>query len=118
MSSMAQQASPIGIGQREFFRIQFIAASTRVKMTFPSIFESYAAGATVVLMMYTLSLEGKPLSARWIVKDFTNLMNLTRSVSRVRAPRLDQCSRLLFAHTVFRPPLFLRAALLGWLASV
>ena len=40
MSSMAQQASPIGIGQRELLRIQFIAASRRVKITLPSILES------------------------------------------------------------------------------
>jgi hypothetical protein len=40
MSSMAQHARPMGIGQREFLRIQFIAASSRVKMMFPSIFES------------------------------------------------------------------------------
>ena len=40
MSSMAQQARPIGIGQSEFLRIQFIAASACVKMMFPSIFES------------------------------------------------------------------------------
>jgi hypothetical protein len=40
INSMAQQASPIGIGQSEFFRIQFMAASIRVKITFPSIFES------------------------------------------------------------------------------
>lgn len=38
--SIAQQARPIGIGQSEFLRIQFIAASTRVTMTLPSIFES------------------------------------------------------------------------------
>ena len=40
INSMAQQARPIGIGHNEFFRIQFMAASTRVKMMFPSIFES------------------------------------------------------------------------------
>jgi hypothetical protein len=40
ISSMAQQASPIGIGQRELLRIQLIAASSCVKMTLPSIFES------------------------------------------------------------------------------
>jgi hypothetical protein len=40
---MAQQARPIGIGQREFFRIQLMAESTLVKMMFPSTFESYAA---------------------------------------------------------------------------
>ena len=40
MSSMAQQARPMGMGQSEFFRIQLIAASTRVKITFPSILES------------------------------------------------------------------------------
>jgi hypothetical protein len=40
ISSIAQQARPMGIGQSEFFRIQFIAASTRVKMTLPSILES------------------------------------------------------------------------------
>lgn len=37
---MAQHARPIGIGHNEFFRIQLIAASTRVMITFPSIFES------------------------------------------------------------------------------
>ena len=37
---MAQQASPIGIGQSELLRIQLIAASTCVKIMFPSIFES------------------------------------------------------------------------------
>jgi hypothetical protein len=40
MSSIAQQASPIGMGQREFFRIQLMAASTRVIIMFPSILES------------------------------------------------------------------------------
>jgi hypothetical protein len=30
----------MGMGQSEFFRIQFIAASSWVKMTLPSIFES------------------------------------------------------------------------------
>ena len=40
ISSMAQQASPMGMGQSEFLRIQFMAASSWVKITFPSIFES------------------------------------------------------------------------------
>ena len=40
INSMAQQARPIGIGQMEFLRNQFRAASTRVTMTSPSIFES------------------------------------------------------------------------------
>ena len=40
ISSIAQQASPIGIGQSELLRIQLIAASTCVKIMFPSIFES------------------------------------------------------------------------------
>src|SRR5262245_31987803 len=40
MSSMAQQARPIGMGQREFLRNQLSAASRRVTMTSPSIFES------------------------------------------------------------------------------
>jgi hypothetical protein len=44
INSIAQQASPIGMGQSEFLRIQFMAASSRVKITFPSIFESYATG--------------------------------------------------------------------------
>ena len=39
INSMAQQASPIGIGQTEFLRNQFSAASTRVTTTSPSIFE-------------------------------------------------------------------------------
>ena len=40
INSMAQHASPIGMGQREFLRIQFIAASIVVKITLPSTFES------------------------------------------------------------------------------
>jgi hypothetical protein len=40
ISSIAQQARPIGIGQSEFLRVQFIAASRRVKITLPSTFES------------------------------------------------------------------------------
>ena len=44
INSIAQQASPIGIGQREFLRTQFSAASKRVKITLPSILESYAVG--------------------------------------------------------------------------
>jgi len=40
INSIAQQASPIGIGQSEFFRTQLSAASKRVKITLPSIFES------------------------------------------------------------------------------
>ena len=40
ISSIAQQAKPIGIGHNEFFRIQLMAASTRVTITLPSIFES------------------------------------------------------------------------------
>ena len=40
ISSIAQQASPIGIGHSEFFRIQLIAESNCVKITLPSIFES------------------------------------------------------------------------------
>jgi hypothetical protein len=36
---MAQQARPIGIGQTEFARNQFKAASTVVTTTSPSIFE-------------------------------------------------------------------------------
>src|SRR5438046_6691954 len=42
ISSIAQQARPIGIGQSEFLRTQLKAASSRVKMTLPSILESYA----------------------------------------------------------------------------
>jgi hypothetical protein len=44
INSMAQQASPIGMGQREFFLIQLIAASNLVMITFPSILESNAIG--------------------------------------------------------------------------
>ncbi len=40
MSSMAQQARPMGMGHREFFRIQLMAESSLVKMMFPSILES------------------------------------------------------------------------------
>src|SRR6266496_6341576 len=45
MSSIAQQARPIGIGQREFLRNQFKAASNRVWITSPSIFELYPISA-------------------------------------------------------------------------
>jgi hypothetical protein len=41
INSIAQQARPIGIGQSEFFRTQLSAASNRVKITLPSILESY-----------------------------------------------------------------------------
>jgi hypothetical protein len=41
---MAQQARPMGIGQSEFLRIQLMAASSLVIMTFPSILESNAIG--------------------------------------------------------------------------
>jgi hypothetical protein len=40
INSIAQQAKPIGIGQSEFLRTQLSAASKRVKITLPSIFES------------------------------------------------------------------------------
>jgi len=40
INSIAQHARPIGIGQSEFFRTQLSAASKRVKITLPSIFES------------------------------------------------------------------------------
>jgi hypothetical protein len=40
MSSMAQQASPMGMGQRELLRIQLMAVSNWVKITFPSTLES------------------------------------------------------------------------------
>jgi hypothetical protein len=42
INSIAQHARPIGIGHSEFLRTQLSAASKRVKITFPSIFESYA----------------------------------------------------------------------------
>src|SRR5262249_4320643 len=42
INSIAQHASPIGIGQSEFLRTQLSAASRRVKITLPSILESYA----------------------------------------------------------------------------
>jgi hypothetical protein len=40
INSMAQHASPMGIGQMEFLRNQFKAASTRVTIASPSFFES------------------------------------------------------------------------------
>jgi hypothetical protein len=40
INSIAQQARPIGIGHSEFLRTQLSAASKRVKITLPSIFES------------------------------------------------------------------------------
>src|SRR5205809_7258793 len=58
ISSMAQQARPIGIGQREFLRIQFMAASRRVKITLPSIFESYAAGRVSRIAKHQRRAEG------------------------------------------------------------
>jgi hypothetical protein len=39
INSIAQQASPMGIGHNEFLRNQLIAASTRVTMTSPSTLE-------------------------------------------------------------------------------
>jgi hypothetical protein len=59
---MAQQASPMGIGHRELLRIQFIAASNRVKITFPSIFESYATGLDS-LMITNLFFPTQPARA-------------------------------------------------------
>ncbi|MBV8329069.1 MAG: hypothetical protein JOZ61_01230 [Verrucomicrobia bacterium] len=47
--SIAQQARPIGIGHKEFFRIQLMHASSREMMMFPSTLESYAAGAIVAI---------------------------------------------------------------------
>src|SRR5438034_3210623 len=40
INSIAQQARPIGIGQREFLRNQFSAVSRRVTITSPSLLES------------------------------------------------------------------------------
>src|SRR5436853_7341848 len=42
INSIAQQARPIGIGQSEFLRTQLKAALSWVKITLPSILESYA----------------------------------------------------------------------------
>ena len=39
MSSMAQQARPIGMGQSEFFLIQLMEASSVVSTTLPSTLE-------------------------------------------------------------------------------
>ncbi len=41
ISSIAQQASPIGIGHREFFRNQLRTASALVTITSPSILVLY-----------------------------------------------------------------------------
>src|ERR1043166_2427768 len=49
INSIAQHANPIGMGQSEFLRTQFSAASKRVKITLPSIFESYAAARVSVM---------------------------------------------------------------------
>jgi hypothetical protein len=38
--SIAQQAKPIGMGHKEFFRIQLMQASRREMIMFPSTFES------------------------------------------------------------------------------
>ena len=40
MSSIAQQARPMGMGQSELLRIQLMAVSSCVKMMLPSILES------------------------------------------------------------------------------
>ncbi len=50
INSIAQHAKPIGMGQREFLRIQLIAESSRVTITFPSILESYEAMAPTSVM--------------------------------------------------------------------
>jgi hypothetical protein len=39
INSIAQQANPMGIGHKEFFLIQFTAASKVVRTTFPSTLE-------------------------------------------------------------------------------
>jgi hypothetical protein len=62
---MAQQANPIGIGQRELLRIQFIAALSRVKTTLPSIFESYATGL-VSLIPTNLFFLAQPARANFL----------------------------------------------------
>ena len=59
ISSIAQQASPIGIGQSEFFRIQLIEASRRVMITLPSILESYAIGAVSGMVRKASRGEGR-----------------------------------------------------------
>ena len=51
--SMAQQASPIGMGQREFLRNQFNTASTLVTITSPSILVLYPTSVCAEVMSWT-----------------------------------------------------------------
>src|SRR5438477_8825712 len=59
INSIAQQARPIGIGQSEFFRTQFRAASSRVKITLPSILESWATARVSGIGNSTVVLHGR-----------------------------------------------------------
>ncbi len=47
---MAQQASPMGMGQSEFLRNQLMAASSRVWTTSPSTFELYPISVLVCMV--------------------------------------------------------------------
>src|SRR5207237_10910923 len=58
INSIAQQARPIGIGQSEFCRTQFRAASSRVKMTLPSILESWAEVRFSTIPKRTMRIHG------------------------------------------------------------
>src|SRR5207249_8936163 len=62
INSMAQQARPIGIGQREFFRNQLIAASSFVWMTSPSILESYPNSAFFCIRLAFATEQNKLIS--------------------------------------------------------
>ena len=51
INSIAQHASPIGIGHTELVRIQFTTESKRDTMTSPSILRSYASSVLEETMM-------------------------------------------------------------------
>jgi peroxiredoxin len=63
INSIAQHASPMGMGHNELLRIQLMAASTLVKMTLPSTFESYATGLLVFIARGTYGKDSADASA-------------------------------------------------------
>jgi hypothetical protein len=79
MNSMAQQASPIGIGQSEFLRIQLKAASTRVKTTSDSSRVSYPISALVRIFDGVPNPQNEP-KLRWKVEASEFVKNFTKSV--------------------------------------
>ena len=66
MSSMAQHASPIGMGHNEFVRIQLIAASARVTITSPSILLLYPSSVFAETMSSVQDVNHPTVPARKI----------------------------------------------------